>query len=146
MAGPAIPRLPWTVALVILGWISLAAGTWLGIRCALRLAIDTQAMLYVFYPPEGNLLDTGIYSIIRHPFYAAGLSLSTGLALIHANWYALLVSPILWLFVFGWIRLVEERELGDRFPGYYEYRRRVPAFWPRPRHVIRFWHWLITGG
>ncbi len=45
-----------------------------------------------------------------------------------------------------WLRLVEEPELIERFGGGYRaFRREVPAFWPRPRDVGRFYRFLLAG-
>jgi protein-S-isoprenylcysteine O-methyltransferase Ste14 len=68
------------------------------------------------------------------------------LALLNGTWFALTCVLIFMLGLWGWVRLVEEKELLERFgPSYAEYRRRVPAFWPRPRDLGRFFKFLITG-
>jgi protein-S-isoprenylcysteine O-methyltransferase Ste14 len=41
------------------------------------------------------------------------------------------------------VRLVEEKELLERFPQYAEYRRKVPAFWTW--QVGKFWRFLVSG-
>jgi protein-S-isoprenylcysteine O-methyltransferase Ste14 len=74
------------------------------------------------------------------------LRLAIGLALLSANWYSLLVAALMPLGLTGWIRLVEEKELLERFPDYAEYRKRVPAFWPRPSGLVKFFRFLIAGG
>jgi protein-S-isoprenylcysteine O-methyltransferase Ste14 len=61
----------------------------------------------------------------------------------------------LWSVLFGlfmplgltlWLRLVEEPELLERFgAGYAEYRKRVPAFWPRWQDWGKFAKFLLTG-
>jgi len=46
----------------------------------------------------------------------------------------------------GWIRLVEEKELLERFgASYAEYRKRVPAFWPKWRDLGKFFGFLLAG-
>lgn len=45
-----------------------------------------------------------------------------------------------------WLRLAGEPELIERFgEGYAEYRRRVPAFWPRLGDAGRFARFLVAG-
>ena len=95
-------------------------------------------MLYVYYPQESRIVNSSIYSVLRHPIYAAVLYIGIGLAFIHANWYALLVALILPLILMGWVRLVEEKELLERFPGYADYRKHVPAFWAKPHDLAKF--------
>jgi len=78
--------------------------------------------------------------------FRAALSIGWGLALVHANWYSLLVALILPVFFFGWVRLIEEKELIERFPDYSDYRKHVPAFFPRVRDYPGFFSFLILGG
>lgn len=145
IAGPAIPSLWWTPWLKGLGYLSVGIGALLGLRTVEAAGFDGLLMLYVYYPEEGILLKSGIYDTIRHPIYAAAQDIGFGLALIHANWYALLVAVLLPLFYAGWIRLVEEPDLIKRFPNYAEYRRRVPAFWPAPGNTFKLWRLLVGG-
>ena len=73
---------------------------------------------------DGVLVQTGPYRLVRHPIYAAGTLVFLGAALaasIPATIAALLL-PVLWWFKAG----AEERFLGERFPEYADYRRRVP--------------------
>jgi protein-S-isoprenylcysteine O-methyltransferase Ste14 len=143
IAGPDIPNVPWRPWLVALGYVLLVGGLLLWLRAVASFGLDSLLMLYVYHPQEGPRLLTGLYQYIRHPVYSAAQHLGFGLAMIHANWYALLVALLLPLFFAGWTRLVEEPELMARFPDYGEYRRRVPAFVPRPGDFFRLWGMLI---
>lgn len=144
--GPHIPDLWWRPILMVLGWFTVAIGAGLWWRAVNALGADYLAMLYVYHPENRRMVDSNIYQLVRHPIYAAALHMSTGLALIHANWYALLVALVIPLFFFGWIRLVEELELIDQIPGYRKYRGAVPAFIPRLRNLVKFWRLLVMGG
>lgn len=146
MPGPLLPEVWWKPILLGLGWLSLAIGAALWLRSIDALGVDNLAMLYVYFPAQSRIVTSRIYSAIRHPVYSAALRVAFGLALIHANWYSIVVLPILWLFFLGWIVLVEEKELIDRFPDYASYRRRVPAFWPRPSQITSFFRFIIAGG
>lgn len=145
MPGPEIPELQWTPILRTAGWLLAVVGLSIWLRAITSLGMDTLALLYVYIPEQGRMASSGIYGLIRHPVCAAALHIGAGLALIHANWYALLVVPVLNLFFFGWIRLVEEPELVLRLAGYLEYRQRVPAFLPWPRDLVKFFGLLVLG-
>ena len=127
MFGVEIPDLWWKTILVGVGWVLVAIGVSLWIRTVAKFGIDNLAMLYVYFPSESRMSNSTIFRILRHPVYGAALGVGVGLAMIHANWYALLVAVILPIFLAGWVRLVEEKELLERFPDYADYRRRVPA-------------------
>jgi protein-S-isoprenylcysteine O-methyltransferase Ste14 len=146
MPGPEIPALWWETVLIALGWVAVLIGAVLWIRSVATFGVDYLAMLYVYHPEESRMVDSSIYGVIRHPIYAAALRIGVGLALLNGNWYALVVALIWPIFLTGWIRLVEEKELLERFPDYAEYRKRVPAFWPGPRKLFRFFQFLFTGG
>jgi protein-S-isoprenylcysteine O-methyltransferase Ste14 len=145
MPGPEIPNIWWKPILVAAGYLFVAIGASLWIRSLLTFGADNVALLYVYYPDESRLINTSIYSILRHPIYSAGLNIAIGLAFIHANWYSLVVIVLLPLGFTGWTRLVEEKELITRLPDYVEYRRRVPAFWARLPDLGKFYRFLITG-
>ena len=70
-------------------------------------------------------MDTGVYGIVRHPFYAGTPFVLVGLGLWLESYTAVLfaVVPIALLVV----RLrLEERFLRRELPGYREYAVRVP--------------------
>lgn len=146
MPGPLLPAVWWKPIIVGLGWLLLLIGVLLWWRAVNILGIDNLTMLYVYFPAERRIVETGMYQLLRHPVYAAALHIGTGLALIHAGWYSILTALILHVFFFGWIRLVEEPELLRQIPSYAEYRSKVPAFAPRLSDLGRFWRMLLVGG
>ncbi len=146
MYGVGLPDLWWKPILIGLGWLFVLIGAVLWIRTVATFGVDNLAMLYVYFPAEGSITDSSIYQILRHPIYSSALSVGVGLAMVHANWYAFLVALILPIFLFGWVRLVEEKELLQRFPDYDAYRKQVPAFLARPRDYAGFFRFLIMGG
>ncbi len=145
IAGPGIPDVWWRPWLQALGYLLTLTGLLLWLRAVTAVGIDSLVMLYVYYPVEGSRVGSGIYTLLRHPIYAAAQDIGFGLALIHANWYALLVAVLLPVFFAGWIRLVEEKDLLERFPDYAEYRKRVPAFGPTPANLFKFWRMMVRG-
>jgi protein-S-isoprenylcysteine O-methyltransferase Ste14 len=130
-----------------LGWVLIAVGLLLFLRALQTFGVDYLIMLYVYFPEESQLVNHKIYNILRHPAYAAAQCIAFGLASLNGNWLALVCALIFTLGLWGWARLVEEKELVERFgPSYIEYRRRVPAFWPRWRDLKGFFEFLIVGG
>jgi len=81
-------------------------------------------------PEARNLVTEGPYRWARHPIYAVYLLVNLGILLRH------LTAPLA-LLMFAWFALLlvrvrfEEAVLGQAFPQYGEYRRRVGAFGPR---------------
>ena len=109
--------------------------------------MDNLTLLYVYYPEEGRIVDSSIYSILRHPIYASAIRVWMGLALLNGNANSIIFSIFVPLGLAGWIRLVEEKELIERFgQSYADYRKRIPAFWPRLRDLGKFFKFLLTGG
>ena len=146
MNGPFVPRGWWTTFFIVLGlWLLIIGGS-LWARSIFAFGIDNLVLLYVYFPEEGKLVNSNIYSILRHPVYAGLLRVIVGLALLNGNANSLAFILFAPLGLFGWIRLVEEKELIKRFgSSYLDYRRRVPAFWPRLRDLGKFYGFLLMG-
>jgi protein-S-isoprenylcysteine O-methyltransferase Ste14 len=73
---------------------------------------------------EGDLITTGIYSIIRHPMYVGFISWLIGFPLYFESLLPLILSIFLILNVLFW-RFLEEKELEQRFPSYRDYRKKT---------------------
>ena len=129
----------------VLGWYWVIVGALLWIRSALTFGLDNLAFLYIYHPEEGRIVDTKIYKILRHPVYAGAMRFCIGLALLNTGIFALSFIPFVPLFFFGWVRLVEEKDLLERLPNYAEYRGKTPAFWVKPADIPAFFKFLITG-
>lgn len=146
MNGPFIPPGWWTIVFLALGWFLFCIGTILCIRSILAFGADNLALLYVYYPEESKIIDSSIYSVLRHPIYAGLLRVGIGLALLNGNANAIAFAILLPLGFTGWIRLVEEKELIERFgQSYLDYRRRTPAFWLRLSDLGIFFTFIFTG-
>jgi protein-S-isoprenylcysteine O-methyltransferase Ste14 len=62
---------------------------------------------------------------------------SLGLLIGHP-WSFLIITGIQWLWIMGFLFLVEERELVRKFGAEYEsYRRQVPMLLPKPLCILR---------
>jgi protein-S-isoprenylcysteine O-methyltransferase Ste14 len=73
---------------------------------------------------EQRVIDSGPYSMVRHPMYASALLYLFGLPLLLGSWYGILIVP---LFIIGIARraVSEERVLERELPGYTDYKSRV---------------------
>lgn len=127
------------------GWFFIVVGALLWVRAAITFGFDNLAMLYVYFPEKGRVVNSSIYGVIRHPVYGAALRVSIGLALLNGGIYPIVFVLLLPLGVVGWLRLVEEKELLERLPEYADYRKRVPAFFPYPNRIPAFFKFLFTG-
>lgn len=146
MNGPFIPPGWWTIIFFVLGWLMFCTGAILWIRSIFAFGADNLAFFYVYHPEEGKVINSNIYSVLRHPVYAGILRVGMGLALLNGNANAFAFALLLPLGFTSWIRLVEEKELIERFgQSYLEYRKSTPAFWPRARDLGRFYTFIFTG-
>jgi protein-S-isoprenylcysteine O-methyltransferase Ste14 len=74
---------------------------------------------------EGQrVIDTGPYTIVRHPMYASALFLFIGIPLLLGSWLGLALSAILILAI-AWRAVREERVLRAELSGYEDYAARV---------------------
>ncbi|HWK68814.1 MAG TPA: isoprenylcysteine carboxylmethyltransferase family protein [Rhizobiaceae bacterium] len=71
-----------------------------------------------------RVIDSGPYSIVRHPMYASALLLLVGIPLLLGSWIGLLLSGA---FVLGiaWRAVHEEQTLAAKLLGYRDYAARV---------------------
>ena len=103
-------------AIFIFGGFALLASAWRVLYRAQRR--HTVAM-------------TGPYALVRHPQYAAFISIMFGFLL---QWPTLLTVVMFPILVFMYVRLAQ-REEGEALAGfgeeYWRYKNRTPAFFPR---------------
>jgi len=71
-----------------------------------------------------NVVDTGLYGIVRHPMYMATILLFLMIPLILGSWYALIVFAFYPVIII--VRLKDEENLLTReLPGYAAYKEKV---------------------
>jgi len=139
--APVYPDLPGD----LLGAILVVQGAVLGLRAMQAFGLDRAALVYSYFPEEDRLVNNQIYTFLRHPLYAMWIYVGLGLALISNNATALGCAATFIGKTLIWTRW-EENELSERFGvEYADYRRRVPAFFPRLRAWPDFWRVLIKG-
>ena len=105
----------------------IVVGGWFGMAGVKRLGCNRTP----FPQPreDSALVQDGIYARVRHPIYTSVMLVSVGWALVWESWPALVIA-LLQIPFFAAKARREERWLRDRFPGYADYARRVPAFFP----------------
>lgn len=74
---------------------------------------------------EGQkVVDTGLYSVVRHPMYMATILLFLMIPIVLGSWYALVVFTFYPAIII--VRLKDEEDLLTReLPGYAEYKQKV---------------------
>jgi protein-S-isoprenylcysteine O-methyltransferase Ste14 len=80
-----------------------------------------------------RVIDTGPYSVVRHPMYASAVLYLVGMPLLLGSWYGMLVVPLMVLAIAP-RAVFEERLLKQQLPGYADYMKRVryrlvPGVW-----------------
>lgn len=75
-----------------------------------------------------SLVDRGIYAVVRHPQYLAGILLGIGLSVVSQHW-AVVVLGVVVVLVYLRVTREEEQALIARFGAAYErYKQQVPGF------------------
>jgi methanethiol S-methyltransferase len=110
----------------------LDAGEFLGVRQISRYLHGHKQDGNIEGLAEGGLVTTGVYGIVRHPLYLAGIVIFTFNPHITANGLVVAVLADLY-FLFGVI--MEEQRFSTLFGDRYrEYQTRVPMLIPRIFH------------
>jgi protein-S-isoprenylcysteine O-methyltransferase Ste14 len=116
-----------SLAFTLSGVLLLLVAAGLGLAGAVSLGRN----LTPFPKPSEStqLVQSGIYRLMRHPLYTAVFSGSVGWALVWRSWPALLAALAL-APLFDAKARREERWLRQRFPEYAGYEQRVRRFVP----------------
>jgi protein-S-isoprenylcysteine O-methyltransferase Ste14 len=128
IAGAACWHGQWRSAVSTLcGWLLMLAGVICGIAGVAALGRNLTPLPKP--APAAELVQTGIYRLMRHPLYTAVFCGSLGWALVWRSWPAL-VSAIMLAPFFDAKAGREEHWLRAQFPDYAAYARRVRKFIP----------------
>lgn len=106
-------------------WIISAFLAWIPIYTFRKKAGVPKGASYV---KTTRLITTGIYSVVRHPQYLAGILLSLAFMLISQHWIVLVLGiPVIIIFYLGGVD--EDRFVVKKFgKSYQDYMKRVPRF------------------
>jgi protein-S-isoprenylcysteine O-methyltransferase Ste14 len=115
-----------------LGCFAMAFG--MTIRLVAVATLKSQFTLTVSIVEGHELVETGIYGVIRHPAYLGHLASLLGMGSVSGNWVSLTVLVVLPLAATLYRIHVEERLLLRHFgPAYREYisrtKRLLPGIW-----------------
>lgn len=101
--------------------------------------IDYMALVYVYYPEESKLQKHEIYSILRHPTYHGLVLIIISSIFLRFSLYSIVYFLIFLIGINLHIKLVEERELIQRFgESYKNYKEDVPAFIVRFKNLKKY--------
>ncbi len=86
-----------------------------------------------------RLITDDLYRCVRHPHHVAvGIFMTSLGLLIGHRWSFVLITTTQWLWIFGFLFLVEEPELRDKFgEAYRDYCEEVPMLLPKARCAVR---------
>jgi protein-S-isoprenylcysteine O-methyltransferase Ste14 len=84
-----------------------------------------------------ELAVTGPYAYTRNPLYLGSMLMAAGFAVALLSWPLALLLAAGFAIIYIPVIAAEEQFLRDAFPGFEDYRRRVPRLLPRfvPRHT-----------
>lgn len=104
----------------------MIAGIWFGIKGVTQITIKVAET-----HRAKEIVETGVYSIVRHPQYFGGMLAHLGFSLLLSAIYSLIITPIVFLLVYL-ISLKEEKELEKEFSqDYKNYKKKVPMLIPK---------------
>ncbi|HUX98992.1 MAG TPA: methyltransferase [Candidatus Deferrimicrobium sp.] len=129
---------------VIIGITVCAIGFGTMFRSMFTFGFDYMTVVYLYFPEESAIQNNKIYSVLRHPTYAALIYVSFAGILIQFSLYSIIFFV---LYLIGFeihIHKVEDKELIQRFGESFEnYRKQVPAILVPPRHWKTFLKFLV---
>ena len=112
---------------VVFGIALIAGGAVLAVRAVADLG---RAMTPLPRPRDGaELVETGVYALVRHPIYGGLMLAAFGWAVAKASLVAVILAAALAAFL-QLKSMREERWLDLRYPGYAAYRARTRRFIP----------------
>jgi protein-S-isoprenylcysteine O-methyltransferase Ste14 len=113
----------WTgLALIVIGIV---------IRWTAILTLRRYFTVDVAIQRDHQLIDRGIYSVVRHPAYSGSLVSFAGLGIALGNWLSLAALMIIGIAALSYRIAVEERALIDHFGDRYrDYARRTKRLIP----------------
>ena len=116
-------------------WVLSAIFGWLPILALKRKGGVSKGDSYV---KTTVLVDTGLYSIVRHPQYTAGLLWSFALILISQTWIVAVIGAVVIALLYVDILIADKHELEKFGDDYRRYMRSVP----RINFLLGIWRLL----
>jgi protein-S-isoprenylcysteine O-methyltransferase Ste14 len=113
----------------VLGWLVVGLGGALILGGYLALSGVRSFSIMPMPLPAGELVQSGLYRIVRHPVYAGLIVGGLGLAVIRSSVPTVVATVVLFA-ILDLKRRREEAWLSARFPGYLAYMGRTKALLP----------------
>ncbi|WP_461811145.1 methyltransferase family protein [Faecalimonas sp.] len=108
-----------SIPMFILGVILIILAAWIWIQAVVVTKIE-RAIL------DNHLVTTGIYAWVRNPIYTAIAMELTGMALLLANLWLVLLAPLFWIDITVLMKNTEEKWLVKHYgEAYLDYCKRV---------------------
>jgi protein-S-isoprenylcysteine O-methyltransferase Ste14 len=126
-------RAEWWALVRVLGAAMVAVGAAALVAAFVRFVVEGLGTPAPVAPTE-RLVVGGVYRYVRNPMYVAVVGTIVGQALWFGRPGLLAYGAVAWAAMAAFVRVHEEPALARRYGAQYdEYRRAVPAWWPRPQ-------------
>jgi protein-S-isoprenylcysteine O-methyltransferase Ste14 len=122
IAGLSIPILHLIIALPL-----IMGGAWFGIE-GVR---ETGMKLAETHCSPKKILNTGIYSTVRHPQYFGWILAHVGISILLSVCYSMLFTPVLTALVYLISKKEEDELVKELGKEYVDYRKETPMLIPR---------------
>jgi protein-S-isoprenylcysteine O-methyltransferase Ste14 len=130
--------------LLILSLTTLIIGVMVIRRALLTFGWDYMSLIYLYYPEESQIQNHAIYSILRHPTYHSLLMFGLSAMFLRFSLYSFVFFIIFLIGMTLHIKLVEEKELIQRFGDeYIKYKQTTPAFFIRLKDIRKYFKILV---
>jgi protein-S-isoprenylcysteine O-methyltransferase Ste14 len=135
VAGLDAGRFHWSspsLSVIVLGYVLLCIGFFISVW-VYKVNKFAEPSVRIQTERGHKVIDTGPYAIVRHPLYAGGLIMFTGIPLALGSIWALIPTAVGTVIII--VRTVlEDRTLHEELEGYREYAARVhyrliPGIW-----------------
>jgi protein-S-isoprenylcysteine O-methyltransferase Ste14 len=121
----------WGLVTQILGAVMILAGAAVLVHAFARFVVEGLGTPAPAAPTE-HLVVGGLYRYVRNVMYIAVTTTILGQALLLGQVVLLVYAAVAWAGMAAFVKGYEEPTLADRYGARYEeYRRAVPAWWPR---------------
>lgn len=127
VVGPLQRTAGWPRFAQAIGWLLFIAGAVFGITGV--LALGRNRTPFPALRAEHHLVQSGVYSVVRHPLYTSLILLGLGWGLIWSSPLTLALTIALAVVLDGKAR-VEERLLRERYREYADYQARIARLIP----------------
>lgn len=101
------------IIFIMVGTLLILFGIYLWVQAVIVEKINKKVK-------EEKLIKSGVYSIVRNPVYSAFIFIFTGILLLTANLYLLILPFVFWFFLTILMKNTEEKWLKNEFGKEYE--------------------------